>query len=55
MARCLICGREFVPTKSWQKYCGHTHKQLAYWQKESERLEERLAQQREQHQQHEAA
>jgi hypothetical protein len=53
IAQCLICGREFTPTKSWQKYCGPTHKELAYWQRESEKLEERRAKQ--QHDQHEAA
>jgi hypothetical protein len=50
MARCLICDKEFEPTKSWQLYCCRTHKELAYWQRQSEALEEWRAKQQAEHQ-----
>ncbi len=32
--KCVVCGQEFTPKRSWQKYCSSTCKRKAYHQRE---------------------
>lgn len=31
--KCLFCDTEFMPNRSWQKYCSPTHSTAAHWQR----------------------